>query len=84
MDSDYYPKKLAKKIELGEGNLPIGPELAVTALTNDFKIAEVPVRHHQRKGGKTVFPLSKLPKIVFLSFYGLIKLKMKTKRKIYD
>lgn len=70
-------KKFSEKLKFGDGNHPIGAKIAVTAKKYGYKISEVPVKHHERAGRKTVFPMSKLPKIVIQSFMELIKLKMK-------
>jgi len=71
---------LAKKISLGVGNLPIGPEILVTAIMNNCKITDVPVIHKPRKGGETVFPMSKLPSVISYSFLELIKLRMRSNK----
>lgn len=70
----------SKKISLGIGNLPIGPEILVTAIMNNCKITDVPVVHKPRQAGETVFPISKLPSVISQSFFELIKLRMRSNK----
>jgi len=57
-------------------------ELVVRSYLKGFKIIEVPVIHFKRKEGSTnVFPIKKIPSVIFEEFKGLFKLKADIKRK---
>lgn len=57
-------------------------ELVIRSHLKGFRIKEVPVTHYKRKAGSTnVFPLRKIPGVIFEEMTGLLRLKKELRGK---
>ena len=72
-------KEVSMKLNIEFGEVPVGPEIVAKTDKLGYKIDELPVIHYDREAGESIFNLFSIPKVVFKSTMGLLKLKSNLK-----